>query len=319
VPGVLTFQDTSTGDLVASHRTKLGRCEVLRHNPWNAVTCLGHTNGTVSMWVPSQATPVVRMLAHRGAVTALAVDRTGNRLLTAGADCKVCVWDLRTYKKLHAYSSPRPAAAVDISHRGHAAVAFSSTVQVWDRALDGAAKADAPLLVHRTGGARVAAARFCPHEDILGLGTGAGMESVLAPGSGDPVFDAFEANPYQTLRQRREGEVRSLLEKLPAASICVDPERLATVAAPDAELRLGPAEAEPAAPGDAEVRNRARGRQRAGHQQRRSTMKAGDKKRARIEAVREEQDAKVEEARVRRIERAKEKHGVLARFAIGDG
>lgn len=58
-------QDTSTGQLVAQHRSRLGPCGVLAQNPWNAVLQLGHANGTVTMWTPNLSTPVVRLLAHR--------------------------------------------------------------------------------------------------------------------------------------------------------------------------------------------------------------------------------------------------------------
>ena len=89
-------QDTSTGQLVAEHRTKLGDCRVMRQNPYNACMCLGHGNGTaractvvvvpwvrqlgecshpavvarapgtVTMWTPNMNQPVVKMLCHRG-------------------------------------------------------------------------------------------------------------------------------------------------------------------------------------------------------------------------------------------------------------
>jgi U3 small nucleolar RNA-associated protein 7 len=39
--GWLKYQDTSTGQLVAEHRTKLGACDTMALNPWNAVTLLG--------------------------------------------------------------------------------------------------------------------------------------------------------------------------------------------------------------------------------------------------------------------------------------
>ena len=58
-------QDTSTGRIVAQHRTRLGPCDVLRHNPWNAVSCVGHANGTVTMWTPNITAPVVKMLCHK--------------------------------------------------------------------------------------------------------------------------------------------------------------------------------------------------------------------------------------------------------------
>ena len=64
--GYLKYQDTSTGDLVSEHRTKLGSCNVIRQNPWNAVLCLGHSNGYVTMWTPNMSLPVVKMLCHRG-------------------------------------------------------------------------------------------------------------------------------------------------------------------------------------------------------------------------------------------------------------
>ena len=58
-------QDTSTGAIVAQHRTRMGTCDVLRQNPWNAVVQLGHSNGVVSMWTPNMSTPIVKMLCHK--------------------------------------------------------------------------------------------------------------------------------------------------------------------------------------------------------------------------------------------------------------
>lgn len=59
------LQDTSTGQTAAAHRTRLGPCSVMQQNPWNAVLCLGHANGTATMWAPNMSTPLVRLLCHR--------------------------------------------------------------------------------------------------------------------------------------------------------------------------------------------------------------------------------------------------------------
>ena len=58
-------QDTSTGQTIAQHRTKMGPCDALRHNPYNAVSLLGHAQGVVTMWTPNMSTPVIKMLTHK--------------------------------------------------------------------------------------------------------------------------------------------------------------------------------------------------------------------------------------------------------------
>jgi hypothetical protein len=70
----------------------------MRQNPHNAVLCCGHANGTVTMWTPNITTPVVKMLCHRGAVKAVAVDPTGHQLVTAG-EARVAV--IRTCGSSH--------------------------------------------------------------------------------------------------------------------------------------------------------------------------------------------------------------------------
>jgi U3 small nucleolar RNA-associated protein 7 len=49
--GFLKYQDLSTGQLVAEHRTRLGPCDVTALNPWNAIMNLGHANGWVLLFV----------------------------------------------------------------------------------------------------------------------------------------------------------------------------------------------------------------------------------------------------------------------------
>ena len=225
--GHLRYLDVSTGANVADLHTRLGECECLRVNPWNALVHLGHHHGVVTMWTPNLNEPVVKMLCHKGSVNAIAVDRGGRYMATSGRDGTLKLWDIRTYRPLHEYHTPRPATDLDISDRGMLAAVHGPSVQVYRDCL--ARRANGPYMTHLLPGCEAQTARFCPYEDVLGIGHSRGFCSMLVPGAGEPNFDSFEANPYETKSQRREGEVVSLLEKLPPATIMLDPSKVNTV------------------------------------------------------------------------------------------
>lgn len=107
-------------------------------------------------------------------------------------------------------------------------------------------KQTSPYLKHMIAGSVISSAKFVPYDDVLGLGIALirvglicsdllcffhslahhqGFASILVPGSGEPNFDSFAANPYETQKQRRETEVAQLLDKLPATTICMFPFR----------------------------------------------------------------------------------------------
>ncbi|GLI58833.1 hypothetical protein VaNZ11_000597 [Volvox africanus] len=232
--GVLRYQDTSTGQIVAQHKTLLGPCSVMRHNPHNGVILLGHARGCVTMWTPNMTTAAVKMLCHRGPLNALAVDASGTYMATAGMDSQIKVWDVRMLRPMHDYYSPAPVTRMDISQRGLLAVGYGRKVQVWQDALRN--KAQSPYLTHNLPEGVTEVFRFCPYEDVLGIGHSAGISTILVPGAGEPNFDSFVANPFQTVKQRQQQEVVALLDKLQPDTIVLDPDMIGRVRKEPAEV-----------------------------------------------------------------------------------
>ncbi|KAI7906406.1 WD40-repeat-containing domain protein [Cokeromyces recurvatus] len=225
--GYLKYQDTSTGELVAEKRTKLGPCNTMTQNRYNAVIHLGHQNGTVTLWSPSMPSPLVKMQCHRGPVRAIAVDRGGHYMATSGLDGQLKIWDIRNYGCLQEYYTPRTVASLDISDTGLLGVGFHTHVQIWKDAFT--TKQQSPYMSYLEAGSVVQDLKFVPYEDVLGIGHQKGISSIIVPGAGEANFDALEANPFQTKRQRQETEVHTLLDKLQPDMIVLDPTQIGKV------------------------------------------------------------------------------------------
>ena len=80
----------------------------------------------------------------------------------------------------------------------------------------------APYLTHTFPSTPVNGIKFCPFDDILGVGHSKGFTSLVVPGAGEANFDSLEADPFEGKRRRREREVNSLLDKIPFDMITLD-------------------------------------------------------------------------------------------------
>ncbi|KAJ2875878.1 putative U3 small nucleolar RNA-associated protein 7 [Coemansia aciculifera] len=219
--GRLMYQDVTEGRIIGEHKPGYGPNHVLKVNPYNAVVHMGHGNGIVTMWSPRQSQPLAKMLCHKGPVQAMAIDRSGTYMATSGLDGSLKVWDIRNFKALHEYSTMRPAQSLDISQRGLLAAGWGANITVWKDAL--VTKVDAPYMKRLLPSTTVSDVRFVPYDDVLGYGHSSGLSSIVIPGAGEPNFDAYVANPFETTKQRQEAEVKQLLDKLAPETIQLDP------------------------------------------------------------------------------------------------
>lgn len=225
--GWLKWQDTSTGKMVIQMSTKQGTPTAFGQNPYNAILHVGHQNGTVSLWSPNSTTPLVKMLNHRGPVRSLATDREGRYMVSTGQDSKMAVWDIRTFKPVHEYFMHAPGSSLSISDRNLTAVGWGTQTTIWrdlfSKHASDQVKVQSPYMAWGAQGQTVERVRWCPFEDVLGVGHDRGFASIIVPGAGEPNFDALEVNPYENVKQRQESEVKSLLNKLQPEMISLDP------------------------------------------------------------------------------------------------
>ncbi|KDP23960.1 hypothetical protein JCGZ_25348 [Jatropha curcas] len=224
--GQLRYQDVTTGQMIGNIRTGLGRTDVMQVNPFNGVVALGHSGGTVSMWKPTSSNPIVKMLCHPGPISAMAFHPNGHLMATSGKERKIKIWDLRKFEVLQ--TMPGNAKTLDFSQKGLLAAATGSFVQVF-RDFSESRDYSRYMGHSMVKGYQIGKVLFRPYEDVLGIGHSMGWSSILIPGSGEPNFDTWLANPFETSKQRREKEVRSLLDKLPPETIMLDPSKIGTV------------------------------------------------------------------------------------------
>ncbi|XP_046845313.1 probable U3 small nucleolar RNA-associated protein 7 [Xenia sp. Carnegie-2017] len=309
--GFLKYQDVSTGKLVSKIRTKLGPCDCMAQNFYNAIVHLGHCRGTVTFWSPNMKEPLVKMLCHRGPVKAIAIDQGGWYLATSGLDAQIKVWDIRTYKQLQAYRTVRPASTLAISQRGLLATGCGPHVQIWKDAFR--VKQKTPYMTSLFGGETVRDVEFCPFEDVLGVGHSRGFTSLLIPGAGEPNFDALESNPYHNKKQRQEFEVKALLDKIQPDLISLNPSKINEM---DVDKNIIMDDTNENKPEDSFVpKHKTKGRSSSAKQFKRKKRVLSEDKRDKVkELIREKKAKKNETYKETKDKHINKKNHVLDRF-----
>jgi U3 small nucleolar RNA-associated protein 7 len=317
--GHLKYADTSTGQMVIQLPTRLGAPTAFKQNPQNAIIHVGHQNGTVTLWSPNSTTPLVKVLAHRGPVRSIAMDREGRYMVSTGSDMKMAVWDIRNFKPVHTYFLRQPGASVAISDRNLTAAGWGTQVSIWrglfDKAKVDQEKVQSPYMAWGGDGQRVERVRWCPFEDVLGVSHDKGFSSILVPGAGEANFDALEANPYETTKQRQEAEVKALLNKLQPGLISLNPDFVGNLDLASHETRMKEKDLDKKPEDKVEaLKNRGRGRNSALRrlQRKRGMKNVIDERRVRIEELRKKQNVREQE----KMNKQEEQYGpALSRFA----
>lgn len=226
--GIIRYTDVSTGQSLGELYTKLGQPTAFAQNPHNAILHVGHQKGLVTLWSPNSASPLVKLLPHHGPVRSLAVDKSGTYMVSTSQDRRMSVWDIRMFKEIHTHHLRVPGTSLSISDRNLTAVGYGTQVNIYKPEIfthNPDLVLPTPYMAWGGEGISTGRVRFCPFEDLLGIGHEKGFTSIIVPGAGEPNPDSLEqgTNPYETSKQRRETEVHALLEKIQPEMIAIDP------------------------------------------------------------------------------------------------
>lgn len=297
-PGCLRYQDISTGKIVIELPTRLGSPTSLTQNPQNAILHMGHHNGTVTLWSPNSTTPLAKILAHRGPVRAIGVDREGRYMVSGGQDLKMVVWDIRTFKEVSSYSTRQPASSIAISDRDLTAIGWGTQTSIWRGLFSKSAseqeKVRSPYMSWAGEGKHIERVKWCPFEDILGISHSHGFSSIIIPGAGEPNFDSYEINPQETTKQRQETEVRSLINKLQPEMISLNPNYIGNLDLTSHEQRQMEKDLDKPKNTLSVIKNRGRGKNSSlrKYLRKKGSKNVIDERRLRIEELRKKQSQK---------------------------
>ncbi|VVD02379.1 unnamed protein product [Leptidea sinapis] len=234
--GFMSWLDISIGEIVGHYKNNLGRTPVMTQNPYNGTICIGNSQGLVSLWAPSVKKPLAKILCHKTPLTAIAVDSRGMYMATSGVDRSMKIWDIRNLDgPLQHYKLRSSPVDLEFSQKDMLAVGLGEVVEIYGNCCT--QTVDKPYMRHKMAKS-ICNFKFCPYEDVLGIGTSGGFSSILVPGSGEANFDAYESNPFQTKQQRKESEIKALLEKIPAELITLNPFEVVEVDVPTLKDKL---------------------------------------------------------------------------------
>lgn len=211
----LNYLDTSIGEIISSICINSYYPTSITSNPTNAVIYLGSPRGHITLWTPNQKTYAMQINCHKASVNDIKIDRTGTYIVSAGADSKVNIFDIRnSYKPITSIVVRGPSADIAISQKNLIAIGHRTKVSILKNLDELYMRYDCP--------GRISSIEFCPHEDILNIGHCKGFTNIVVPSSGDPVYDSSEISPFMSKTQRQNSEVKRLLEKIPADMISVE-------------------------------------------------------------------------------------------------
>lgn len=197
----LRYLDTSMGKEVAKLYVKEPSCCALSRRD-DGIVLVGGTRGVVRLFSPNSKEPLCSLLVNSSKISSIAV-RKNNFVCSSLQGTNF--YDFRNLKE-PIYKLPK---SENVSLSNVLAMSYKNKITTFMNGSE--------YIKETYQG--VNSIEFAPYEDILAVGTRNGLSHMIVPGAGDPNIDFYEDSPFLTKKQRREREVKKLMEKIPSSFI----------------------------------------------------------------------------------------------------
>lgn len=208
--GSLKYLDVTHGKLMADIPLK-EEYTTIKHNKNDAIIYLGSKKGTISLFSPNSKEFLMKIFCNSSKVVDLQIERDGRHLVSMGIDKSINIFDIRnSFKPINSFRSKYHINCSDLSDLNMLATGHKKEVYIYKDLFT-----TPKLYLTHNMNSEAASTKFCPFEDILSVGCGSGVSNLIIPGSGDPVLDMSELNPFESKKERQNSEIKRLLEKIP--------------------------------------------------------------------------------------------------------
>lgn len=194
----LNYFDTTIGKEICSIYTKEKNCSAISYKS-DGIVLVGGSKGVLKFFSPNSKESLCQVFINSSKIFSIA---TKNENFACSTLQGTFFYDFRKLNE-PIYKLPK---SNNVALSNVIAISFRNKVSTF---LNGD-----PYLVESFN--YVNSLDFAPFEDILTIGSRNGIRNMIIPGSGDPNIDIYDDSPFLTKNQRKNREIRKMLEKIPS-------------------------------------------------------------------------------------------------------
>lgn len=197
----LNYYDVSTSKIIST--LKDINFKVTSTASFDGLILLGDKNGVVEMKSPNQPQSLMKIKTHRNLKD---IQVSHDKMFVSNYDGNIKTFDLRNYFKEMEEFKCKNVKQFTVSRNNSIAVLNSKNISILR---------DNSIVQTITCNSNTNSLQFNPFEDILTTTSNNSLSNFIVPNTTDKHYNTDYVSPYATVAEKKEREVKMLLEKIP--------------------------------------------------------------------------------------------------------